>query len=192
MHPVLSFLLFTAALLAPLCAYRIRARRWGMPVRVTVDPADPRPQDICGYLAEIAQRLDARPERLRVVFDGRNAGRRAIALDVDADRRLRVSVGGCRPKSVDLRGRWIPDHPVPLDLRDVVLYVEPVDANRFRVLSAPPFAVPVAVSLACALAATVGAVLLCLPLVATAAGIALGFQCAAGISRHAQVARFLI
>ena len=76
-------------------------------MRVVVDPEDPKPSDIAGYLAEIAKRLDERPERMRIVFDGRNVRKRAISLDVETDHALRVTVEGHRASRVDLRGRWI-------------------------------------------------------------------------------------
>ena len=179
MRDFLPVIVFLAALLAPLLFCGLRLRRWGEPVRVRVDPDDPRPADIAGYLAEVARSLDASPRRLRVVFDGRNAANRAISLDLESDRRLRVSVDGHRPRALDLRGRWIADHPVPLDLRRAVLYVKPVDANRFRVASRPPFRVPVWIYAACSLLAAVALVFLQFEVLAGALGFALGAFAAA-------------
>lgn len=166
--------LFLLGLVVPPFLRWLRMRRWGLPVRVVVDPADPLPEDICGYFAEIACRLDERPERMRVVFDGRNSRNRAISLDVEADRALRVSVEGHRPRRVDLRGRWIPDHPVPLPLKKAVLFVEPVDANRFRVMTSIPFSIPMVVYVACSLLATLGLVFVLPELLAAAVGTTLG------------------
>ncbi len=174
MRPALIFGVFAFFALLPLILAFVQMRRWGLAVRVWVDPEDPRAEEIAGYLAEIARRLDERPERMRVVFDGRNCAHRGISLDIRADRRLVVHVDGQRPKAVDLRARWIADHPVPLDLRHAVLYVEPVDANRFRVISALPFTLPLAVYAACSLVATAGLVLLIPELVAAALGIPFG------------------
>lgn len=174
MRTALTVFLFVVAALAPFVVAGWRRRRWGLPVRVWVDPDDPRPNDIAHYLAEIAQRLDAQPERMRLVFDGRNAQNKEISLDVTSARTLSVRVAGHRAKTVDLRARWIADHPVPLDLRRAVLYIEPVDANRFRVMSVPPFAPPAAVYVACSLVATLGLVFLVPELVAPALGLPLG------------------
>ena len=174
MRTMLSISVFLAALSAPLLFYWLRTRRWGERVLVRVDPADPLPADVAGYLAEIARSLDANPRPLRVVFDGRNAQRRAIRLDVDPDRRLRVFVDGHRPRALDLRGRWIADHPVPLDLRRTVLYVKPVDANRFRVALRLPFRIPVVASVACSLVVTVALVFFQFEALAGALGFALG------------------
>lgn len=169
--------LFLVPFAAPFLVLWARARRWGLPVRVAMGPDAPRPEDVAGYLAEIARRLDERPERMRIVFDGGGPRDRAVSLDVTPDRALRVAVDGHRPRRVDLRGRWIADHPVPLSLKKAVLYVEPVDANRFRVMTRIPFAAPPLLYVLCSLAATVGLVWLVPELVAPAAGLALGAVC---------------
>lgn len=185
MWAALSVALFAGAFLAPFAVWRWRSRGWGLPVRVTVDPEDPRPDAIGGYLAEIARRMDERPERMRIVFDGRNRAGRAIRLDVEGDGALRVFVDGCRPRRVDLRGRWIADHPVPLALDRAVVYVEPVDANRFRVMPDVPFTVPAWVYALCSLAATLGLVLLRIEVLAAVAGLLLGVGARARWSRLA-------
>ena len=174
MQAVPAILVFTAARLAPLFVRWMQLRRWGLPVRVVVDPDDPRPEAVAGYFAEIARHLDERPGNLRVVVDGRNVRGRAIVLDIDPDRALRVKVDGHRSHRLDLRGRWIPDHPVPLDLRRAVLYVKPVDANRFRVATSVPFALPVAVHVCASLLAVAGLVWLRPEALAAALGWALG------------------
>ncbi len=169
--------LFLVPFAVPFLVYGVRARRWGLPVRVAMGPDAPRTEALGGYLAEIARRLDERPERMRIVFDGGGSRDRAVSLDVTPDRALRVSVDGHRPRRVDLRGRWIADHPVPLSLKWAVLYVEPVDANRFRVRTRIPFSVPPLLYVLCSLAATVGVVLLVPEVVAAAVGLALGSAC---------------
>ena len=171
-------LIFLAALLVPPFVRWMRLRRWGLPVRVTVDPDDPAPASVAGCLAEIARRLDAHPEPMRVVFDGRNVRNRAIALDIDPDRALRVSVEGRRPHRLDLRGRWIADHPVPLDLRRAVLYIKPVDDNRFRVAAHPPFRLHPAVPIVASALVTSGLVLDLSCCLAGGAGLACGCLCA--------------
>ena len=116
---------------------------------------------------------------MRVVFHARCSGGRAPALDLEKDRRLRVDVDGRRSEKVDLRARWIADHPVPLDLRRAVLYIDPVDANRFRVMTAPPFPVPRSVYLIASLLATAGLVFFSPEPVALALGASIGCATAA-------------
>lgn len=156
-----------------------RRRRWGKPVTLSLDPDDADPSRVAACLVEIARHLDASPERLSLVVrtDGRQ--RAVPVLDVDpGDRRLVVRAEGRTPKRVDLRGRWIPDHAVPLPLtRGLRLYFEPVDANRFRVLPAPPFRVPLALHVACSLLATAGVIWVVPEALAVAVGLALGTCC---------------
>ena len=91
---------------------RMLLRKKRLPVRVTIDADDPRPRDVARYLAEIAARLDERPERMRIVFDAPPG----VELDLEDDGRLVVRVPGRRAYRFDLRHRWIADHPVPLSL----------------------------------------------------------------------------
>ena len=101
-----------------------------LPVRITIDPEDPRPKDIAGYFAAVARRLDERPEPMRIVVEAP----RGVAMDIDREGRLVFIVPGRRPARLDIRRRWIADHAVPLGLAGrTVLVVRPVDANRFRV-----------------------------------------------------------
>ena len=109
-----------------------------LPVLVTIDPADPDPSAIAGYLAEIACRMDERPEPMRVTFNAPEG----VELDLDDDGLLVVRSAGYAPKRVDLRRRWIADHPVPLKLserpflrffrRRARLDLIPTTANRFH------------------------------------------------------------
>ena len=164
MRIALDIALFATFFALPFAARWWRLRRWGLPVRITVDPDDPRPSVIAGYLAEVARRLDERPERMRVAVEAANVGDRAIALDFTPEGDMTVSVEGHRSRKMDLRRRWIPEHPVPLVLwsrkrrRNVRLYVDPVDANRFRVMSSVPWSPPSWLYVACSLLATLGAV----------------------------------
>lgn len=178
---------FVVPLLLPLLVKWWKMRHWGLPVRVVVDSKDPNLDDIAGYLAEIARRLDERPERMRVVFDGRNAQKRAISLDVEGDRSLRVGVSGHRPKRVDLRGRWVADHPVPVSLRRAVFYIDPVDGNRFRVMTSIPFPVPSVLYVLCSLAATWGMVRLSPEILALVVGFAVGCALASSSPRFREM-----
>ena len=166
-------------------------RKKRLPVTVTVDADDPRPSDVARYFAEIAARLDEHPERMRIVVDAPDG----MALDLEPDGRMAIRMPGRRTFRFDLRGRWIADHPVPFPLgpakqpwparifrsrRLPVLYVDPVDANRFRVTDRLPFAVPIAVYVLLSLAAALASILVSPHLLAlvigTVAGCALLIQ----------------
>ena len=172
---------------------RMLLRKKRLPVRVTIDADDPRPRDVARYLAEIAARLDERPERMRIVFDAPPG----VELDLEDDGRLVVRVPGHRAHRFDLRRRWIADHPVPLalsprpplsltplrpltplkalmPLRPLILFVDPVDGNRFRVTDRLPFRVPPAVYFALSLVAVVGVLLFSPELLLAVTGVALG------------------
>ena len=180
MRLAVSAALFAICFAGPFAVRWRRLRRWGLPVRIVADPDDPTPAAIAGYLAEVACRLDERPERMRLVIEAANAGDRAISLDFTPEGEMAVSVEGHRTKKMDLRRRWIPEHPVPLVLwsrrqrRKVRLYVDPVDANRFRVMSAVPHPAPAWLYVACSLLAAAGAILASPECVAVALGLALG------------------
>ncbi len=101
-----------------------------LPVSIVVDPDDPQPKDIAGYFAAVARRLDERPEPMRLTIEAP----RGTEMDIDREGRLVFRVPGRRPAPLDIRRRWIAEHPVPLDLGGgAVLLITPVDANRFRV-----------------------------------------------------------
>ena len=151
-----------------------RAWRWGLPARITVDPDAPSAAALAEYFATVARRLDERPERMRLVIDGRTAARRALTLDFLPDGEMCACVEGEPPKRFSLRRRWIPDHPVPLDLRACRLWIEPVEANRFRVMDRVPFCVPGGVYAVCALLAVISAIWLVPECLAVAIGLAVG------------------
>ncbi len=180
MRAALDIALFAACFALPFLVRWWRLRRWGLPVRIVVDPDDPSPSSVAGYLAEVACRLDERPERMRVTVEAANAGDRAVSLDFTPEGEMVVSVDGHRSRKMDLRRRWIPEHPVPLVLwsrkrrRNVRLYIDPVDANRFRVMSSVPWAAPPWLYVACSLLATVGAIAVSPECVLVALGLTLG------------------
>ena len=174
---------------------RMLLRKKRLPVRVTIDADDPRPRDVARYLAEIAARLDERPERMRIVFDAPPG----VELDLEDDGRLVVRVPGRRAYRFDLRHRWIADHPVPLSLaprqlllgrlgplrrlgplkllrplKSLILFVDPVDGNRFRVTDRQAYRVPRAVYFALSLVAVVGVLLFSPELLLAVTGAALG------------------
>ena len=174
MRVALSVLAGVLAAALPWALRLWRERRWGLPARITVDPDHPSAAALAEYFATVARRLDERPERMRLVIDGRTAARRALTLDFLPDGAMCACVEGETPVRFSLRRRWIPDHPVPLDLRACRLWIEPVDTNRFRVMDRVPFRVPAAVYALCALLATAGAVWLAPECLAAAVGLAAG------------------
>ena len=114
MRVVLSIFAGVAALALPWVVRLWRTRRWGLPVRIKVDPDAPSADAIAGYFAAVARRLDERPVRMRLVIEAANGENRAIALDFTPEGEMAVSVEGHRTRKMDLRRRWIPEHPVPL------------------------------------------------------------------------------
>lgn len=128
-----------AAAVVPLVrlAARLVALRRILPVTVQLDPDDPSPEHFAECLAQVAARLDERPERMRLVIRGAAKGGLPVVMDsVDSGAAFRITCGAHRPRRLDLRRRWIAEHPLPLVVRPgrpTVLYVAPVDANRFRV-----------------------------------------------------------
>ena len=73
MRAALDIALFAACLALPFAVRWWRLWRWGLPVSIVVDPDDPTPAAIAGYLAEVACRLDERPERMLVTVEAANA-----------------------------------------------------------------------------------------------------------------------
>ena len=120
---------------------RILAFRRRLPVTVQLDPDDPTPAHFAECLAAVAARLDERPEPMRLVMRGAAKGGLPVVLDsADGGAAFRITCGTHRPRRLDLRRRWIAEHPLPLVIRPgkpTVLYVTPVDANRFRVSGRP-------------------------------------------------------
>ncbi len=138
--------IFLLAFLSPFAVEHFMKRNWGLPVSVRIDEADPQSTDIAKYFATIAERLDAKPERMRVTIHARNELSLPIVLDSDLKGGWIIKVGNRKPASFNLRRRWIADHPVPYLLtgrKRQILHVDPVDNNRFRVSELPPFKIPV-------------------------------------------------
>ena len=114
-----------------------------LPVHIWIREENARPEEVAGYFIELARRLDAKPQRMRLVIESTVP----VSLDFDpTDGNPVISVGG-ETFRFDIRRRWIPEHPVPLQLGSVpkdegsvptrrgrtVLLIDPVDGNRFRV-----------------------------------------------------------
>ena len=97
-----------------------------LPVHIWIREENARPEEIAGYFIELARRLDAKPQRMRLVMESAVP----VSLDFDpSDGNPAVSVGGgaCR---FDIRRRWIPEHPVPLQLGPVPTGEGPVPTGE--------------------------------------------------------------
>jgi hypothetical protein len=127
-----------------------------LPVHIWIREENADPQEVAGYFLELARRLDECPRKLRLVIESSVPA----SLDFDPkDGNPVVSVYGERYR-FDIRHRWIPEHPVPLkfDERPLVLFIDPVDGNRFRVRSRRRFSLPGWIYFALAVSATVAVV----------------------------------
>jgi hypothetical protein len=111
-----------------------------LPVHIWIREENADPQEVAGYFVELARRLDERPRKMRLIIESTVPA----SLDFEPkDGNPVVSVCGER-YSFDIRRRWIPEHPVPLEFgrRQTVLLVDPVECNRFRVRSGRKIALP--------------------------------------------------
>ena len=116
-----------------------------LPVHIWIREANASPTEIAGYFIVLARRLDARPQKMRLIVESTVP----VSLDFDpSDGHPSVTVGDETLK-FELRHRWIPEHDVPLALgpvpktelgpvptqkmRRTVMLIDPVDDNRFRV-----------------------------------------------------------
>lgn len=134
-----------------------------LPVHIWIREENARPEELAGYLVEIARRLDERPQKMRLVVESSVPA--AIDFDpADGNPVAKVREGEMK---FDIRHRWIPEHPVPLALgaasgrtRRTVLLINPVDGNRFRVRTKRIPAVPKWMYAVFAVAAAVAAVTL--------------------------------
>lgn len=161
-----SIAVFAVTMLTAFAFAAWRKRRWGERVLLRVDPDSPVASDIAGYFREIAVSLDERPRRLRLVLDGRNNAGKRVALDFGKKGNMAVFAGDGEA-FFSLRGRWIPDHPLPLvfSSKTKTLFVAPVDANRFRVMSRYPFRVPRHIEAIACIVATAGVLSVSLELI---------------------------
>ena len=86
-----------------------------LPVHIWIREENATPEELAGYFTELARRLDAHPQKMRLMIESSVPA----VLDFDpADGEPVVSVGG-RTQKFSLRHRWLPEHPVPLPLGSV-------------------------------------------------------------------------
>ena len=130
-----------------------------LPVHIWIREENAFAKEVSGYFVELARYLDERPRKMRLVIHASVPA----SFDFDPkDGNPSVTVGGETHK-FNLRHRWIPEHPVPLLLgpakadswsapsvqgsvpkrrRRIVLLIDPVDGNRFRVRARRELIVP--------------------------------------------------
>ena len=111
-----------------------------LPVHIWIREENADPQEVAGYFVELARRLDERPRKMRLTVESTVPA----SLDFDPkDGNPVVFVCGER-YSFDIRRRWIPEHPVPLEFgkKPTSLLIDPVDGNRFRVRSGRRIVLP--------------------------------------------------
>lgn len=111
-----------------------------LPVHIWIREENADPQEVAGYFVELARRLDERPRKMRLIVESTVPA----SLDFDPkDGNPVVSVCG-EKCSFDIRRRWIPEHPVPLEFgkKPTSLLIDPVDGNRFRVRSGHRIVLP--------------------------------------------------
>ena len=86
-----------------------------LPVHIWIREENATPEELAGYFTELARRLDAHPQKMRLMIESSVPA----VLDFDPlDGNPVVSVGG-RSQKFCLRHRWLPEHPVPLPLGSV-------------------------------------------------------------------------
>ena len=86
-----------------------------LPVHIWIREENATPEELAGYFTELARRLDAHPQKMRLMIESSVPA----FLDFDpADGEPVVSVCG-RSHKFFLRHRWLPEHPVPLLLGSV-------------------------------------------------------------------------
>jgi hypothetical protein len=111
-----------------------------LPVHIWIREENADPQEVAGYFLEFARRLDERPRKMRLVIESTVQA----SLDFEPkDGNPAVSVCGERCR-FDIRRRWIPEHPVPLEFsrQPLTLLIDPVEGNRFRVRSGREIVLP--------------------------------------------------
>jgi hypothetical protein len=102
-----------------------------LPVHIWIREENSRPEEVAGYFVQLARYLDEKPQKIRLFVESDVPA----TLDFNPkDGKPEVSVCG-KIHKFDLRHRWLPEHPVPLDFtgKRTVLFIDPVDGNRFRV-----------------------------------------------------------
>ena len=147
-----------------------------LPVHIWIREENATPDELAGYFTELARRLDARPQKMRLVIESTVP----VSLDFDPKDGNPIVAAGGLEKKFGIRHRWIPEHPVPLqvgqksssckgrfpfgmfhpDSSRIVLMIDPVDGNRFRVRARRNVRIPAWLYAVFAVAAVAAAVTL--------------------------------
>lgn len=104
-----------------------------LPVHIWIREENADPREVADCFVQLARRLDERPQKMRLFVESTVPA----SLDFDPkDGNPVITVCG-RKHRFDIRHRWLPEHPVPLEFgrKPTVLLVDPLDGNRFRVRS---------------------------------------------------------
>lgn len=141
-----------------------------LPVHIWIKEANACPREVAGYFIQLAEKMDERPRKMRLVIESSVPA----SLDFDpVDGNPVVDVCG-ETHHFDIRRRWLPEHPVPLSFgaKPMVLLIDPMDGNRFRVRSWRRTVFPEWLYAAFAFSATIAAVTLHPVAVACTVGVA--------------------
>ena len=111
-----------------------------LPVHIWIKEANANPTEIASYFLMLAQRLDEKPQKMRLIVESDVS----VLLDFDPKDGNPVVVMGNQMHKFNIRHRWLPEHPIPLDFsnKKTVLLIDPIDSNRFRVFSRRRLTVP--------------------------------------------------
>lgn len=111
-----------------------------LPVHIWIREENACPREIAGYFTELARTLDEHPRKMRLVIESSVP----VTLDFDPSDGNPVVCSRGETFRFGIRRRWLPEHPVPLEFGKgpVVLFVDPVDGNRFRVRAGRRYSLP--------------------------------------------------
>ena len=103
--------------------------------KIVLDWDGPSPASLKGYFADIFSELDARPRPLMVSVTAFNERHMPVSIAFE-DGEPVFRIKGHPDARADFRGRWLPEHPVPLRLPEYgtrKLVLTPTDGNRVKV-----------------------------------------------------------
>jgi hypothetical protein len=100
-----------------------------------LDENNPSASALRDCFAEIFRSLDACPRKLTVNVVIRNNKKSDAFVDFDSRRRIIFKIGESDSVMADFRCRWLPEHEVPLHIKQsgITLFFKPTGANRVKV-----------------------------------------------------------